>query len=165
MYDVRSVAVTVFKLRTRHAKTRSVLHKWGRVSSPLCDMCNEYDDVRHILMKCTKYEAQRNLFRNQIIKYFGAFTMRAIQGQAKSPEWVHRKTMLLLTKYIKSCNLYNILWFFLSLCYNVLTFIFIVLIFLFRINVSIYKCFNRSNCIKFYFYCIDFFIYLFIPVF
>ena len=109
VHDVRSLAVTVFRLRTSHAKTRSVLHKWGRVSSPLCDICNEYDDVRHILIKCTKYEAQRNLFRNQIIKYFGAFTMRAILGQAKSPKLVHRKTMLLLTKYIKSCNLHNIL--------------------------------------------------------
>ena len=72
----------------------------------ICDICNEYDDLRHILMKYTKYGVQRNLFRNQIIKYFGAFTMRAILGQAKSPKWVHRKTMLLLTKYIKSCNMH-----------------------------------------------------------
>ena len=80
---------------------------------------------RHILMKCTKYEAQRNLFRNQIIKHFRASTMRAILGQAKSPKWVHRKTMLLLTKYIKSCNLHNILSLFffiynvLSICFNI----------------------------------------------
>ena len=29
---IRSVAVTVFRSRTGHAITRSVLHKWGRVS-------------------------------------------------------------------------------------------------------------------------------------
>ena len=112
-------------------------------------------------MKCTKYEVQRNVFRNQIIKYFGAFTMRAVLGQA-SPKWVHRKTMLLLTRYIKRCNPHNILCCFFK-SYNVLTFIFIILTFLFRIYVSFYRCFNCSNCINFYFYCIDFlFIYFFL---
>ena len=109
VHDIRSIAVTVFRLMTCYAKTRSVLHKWGRLSLPFCNICNKYDDVRHILMKCTKYEVQRNMFRNQIIKYFCAFTMRTILGQAKSTKWVHRKTMLLLTRYIKSCNLHNIL--------------------------------------------------------
>ena len=55
-------------------------------------------------MNCKKYEVQRNAFRSQIIKYFGAFRMRAILGQAKYPKWVYRKTTLLLTRYIKSLN-------------------------------------------------------------
>ena len=108
VHDVRFVAATIFRLRTGHAKTRSVLHKWGRADSPYCDICNEYDDVRHILMKCRKYDVQRNVFRSLILKYFSAFTMRAILGHAKSPKWAHRKAISLLTKYIKNCNLHNV---------------------------------------------------------
>ena len=50
----------------------------GAVSYPYCDVLNEHDDIRHILMKCRKYDIQINVFRNFILKYFGAFTMGVI---------------------------------------------------------------------------------------
>ena len=48
-------------------------------------------------MKCKKYETQRNVFRNLILKYYGAFTKRLILGHAKSPKWAHGKAKSLLT--------------------------------------------------------------------
>ena len=43
VHDIGSVAAAIFRLRTGHAKTHSVLHKKGRVSSPFCDIWNDFD--------------------------------------------------------------------------------------------------------------------------
>ena len=69
-HPVRHLAISIFRLRTGHAQIRSVLFKWKSVDSPLCEVCNVEEDVRHILMYCKKYERQRLPLKKACPKVF-----------------------------------------------------------------------------------------------
>ena len=105
-HPVRHLAISIFRLRTGHARIRSVLFKWKSVDSPLCEVCNVEEDVRHILMYCKKYERQRLPLKKACLKYFGAFTLRSILGHAQAPPWARKKSVEVLGRFIVDTKLH-----------------------------------------------------------
>jgi hypothetical protein len=73
-----------------------VTSRWKSVDSPLCEVCNVEEDVRHILMYCKKYERQRLPLKKACLKYFGAFTLSSILGHAQAPPWARKKLRSIL---------------------------------------------------------------------
>ncbi|XP_058817251.1 uncharacterized protein LOC131680553 [Topomyia yanbarensis] len=47
------------RIRTGHTLTKERLYRWGWESDELCDICEETEDLQHILYFCTKYNNQR----------------------------------------------------------------------------------------------------------
>ena len=55
----RRLCSTVLRLRCSKALTKSTLYQLKAVTSPMCELCGDYDDVIHVLDKCKKYSKQR----------------------------------------------------------------------------------------------------------
>ncbi|XP_065557549.1 uncharacterized protein LOC136025447 [Artemia franciscana] len=55
------LSTCLFSLRCGHAKTKSTLFQWKMAPSPNCDTCGVYEDIRHIIFNCRKYEKEREV--------------------------------------------------------------------------------------------------------
>ncbi|XP_058827237.1 uncharacterized protein LOC131687203 [Topomyia yanbarensis] len=47
------------RIKTGNTLTKERLYRWGWESDELCDICEETEDLQHILYFCTKYNNQR----------------------------------------------------------------------------------------------------------
>ncbi|XP_073980160.1 uncharacterized protein [Rhodnius prolixus] len=50
------------RLRSDHCVCKKYLHRIGKEASPLCTICDSLEDMEHIVMACSKYTNQRDLF-------------------------------------------------------------------------------------------------------
>ena len=46
--------------------TQSKKYKAGLIPTPKCVWCGEYEDIEHIVYRCTRWRAQRDMFRDDI---------------------------------------------------------------------------------------------------
>ena len=101
----RILSTCLFRLRCGHAKTKSTLFQWKMAPSPNCDTCGVYEDIRHIIFNCRKYEKEREVLRNCCEKAFSAFTMRSVLGHHTSPPWARKLSTNLLGRFVKTTGL------------------------------------------------------------
>ena len=64
--NVRRVAVSAHRLRCAKGLTGSTLKQIRARSSSVCDICNIYDDIIHVLESCKKFECQRAQWKRRV---------------------------------------------------------------------------------------------------
>ena len=101
----RILSTCLFRLRCGHARTKSTLFHWKMTPSPNCDTCGVYEDIRHIIFNCRKYEKEREILRNCCERAFKAFTMRSVLGHYTSPPWARQLSTNLLGRFVKTTGL------------------------------------------------------------
>lgn len=59
----RKIWCTLNRIRTQHGRCAHLMHRWGKIPSPLCD-CGEVQTIRHITEECRqrRYEGHSNDF-------------------------------------------------------------------------------------------------------
>lgn len=50
------------RIRTGHTFTKERRYKWGCELEEECDLCEETDDLEHMLYNCPRYNTERNDF-------------------------------------------------------------------------------------------------------
>lgn len=65
----RKEATLLYRLRTGTARTRQLLHKWGKVPSASCDSCGVTEDLNHLLCDCNKFESHRKDFAQELNRH------------------------------------------------------------------------------------------------
>ncbi|KAK9508588.1 hypothetical protein O3M35_006117 [Rhynocoris fuscipes] len=58
----------VSRLRSNHGICKDYLCRIGKLSSSLCDICNEIETLEHIVMQCRRYNAERNAMHCKLKK-------------------------------------------------------------------------------------------------
>jgi hypothetical protein len=62
----RGESSIIYQLRSGHSPLNKYLHSIKRSETPNCNHCKKEEDVAHYLIKCSKYSAQRRIFRQTI---------------------------------------------------------------------------------------------------
>lgn len=75
------------QLRSDHIGLNQYLARFGRVNSSMCNKCNVPETVDHFLIKCRRYNAQRDKLKRDVKRPF--ITKRILLGSSK-----HRKALL-----------------------------------------------------------------------
>lgn len=55
----RAEATLLFRLRTGCARTGQLLHRWKKRNTDKCPLCDETEDLKHLLEDCRRFEEQR----------------------------------------------------------------------------------------------------------
>ena len=99
------LSTCLFRLRCGHAKTKSTVFQWKIAPSPNCNIWGMYENIRHIIFKCRKYEKVWELLRICCENAFNGFTLRSFLGHHTTPPWARRLSTNLLGRFVKTTGL------------------------------------------------------------
>lgn len=54
--------ITLGRIRSGHTVTKERLYSWKQETTEQCDICQEKEDIEHLLYYCKKYDASRKNF-------------------------------------------------------------------------------------------------------
>ena len=58
--------MVISRLRLGHCLLNKTLKLIGKHNTGLCDGCQEEESVEHIVLRCSRYGAQREMMRNKL---------------------------------------------------------------------------------------------------
>ena len=68
MHPETKVADIIFRVRTRHAKTKKMLKRWNKTDSSDCNVCGVEENLQHLTIEFKKYETARSRLKEQVEK-------------------------------------------------------------------------------------------------
>ncbi len=73
MYDGSYGSELLFKARTMSLEVNARTYRWSESGIKTCEQCTSGEDetVKHVIVKCSKYEMERNVFINEIVREIG----------------------------------------------------------------------------------------------
>lgn len=75
--------VVFSRLRFGHMGLKSTLYLMTKCVSDKCEVCNVPENVEHVIMKCSKYESERNILRDKIYELGRGWNLEGILGMSE----------------------------------------------------------------------------------
>ena len=72
-------------MRIGHVGFKAHLHRFGFTDDPFCE-CGDPEDVEHVMLNCTRYEAERSVVRSICQNKSVPFNLTSLLGNAGAGE-------------------------------------------------------------------------------